>query len=246
MKRVGRFLVVVALAGCAGAEEPLARPEEVAPVDPAVAELERRIAGVEARLAKGDDEVLRRDRLVLSVALVELRRQLAAGVAADLARVVADAERSVDIERARVASAAAPTPRTRNPRGHALAPIPAASGAVDLPTDAPDEEEKDGSKQDGKIGKARVVDDGSGQPAALLSAVEGKLPAMEACLGDLDDDVTIQVIVRLDTGVVKDPRVSGIAAEPAGCIGDVLRTVRVPNGPSGSKIVRFPLYFAAR
>jgi hypothetical protein len=67
---------------------------------------------------------------------------------------------------------------------------------------------------------------------------------MEACLGQVDEDVTLQVTVRLDaSGRVRTARVSGVKGRAAGCISRVLRRVRVPDHEGGTRIVRFPLYF---
>jgi hypothetical protein len=209
-----------------------------------VAELERRLSEVEAQLERSDDAALRRRRLVITVALVALERRLAAGEQPpDAEALLADADRWVTGEQEARQRVAQPPP-----------PKPAPPGLqVTQPRETlvaePEEKGEEKSAKDDKptgVEKARVQDDPA-RPAALMSEVERKLADMEACLGDLDADVEIQVALRLDaSGAVKDPRVTGVAGKPAGCIGDVLRGIRVRDHQGGSRVVRFPLLFSAK
>ncbi len=105
----------------------------------------------------------------------------------------------------------------------------------------PVEEERRGG-DGGRVEKARV--ESESRPRNLMTAVQRRVAAMESCLGSLDDDVTLQVTLRMDAGgAVRAAKVSGIDGGAASCVSRVLKRVRVPDHDGGTRIVRFPLYF---
>jgi hypothetical protein len=105
-----------------------------------------------------------------------------------------------------------------------------------------DEAEGEADDDTTTVEKARVEDEE--RPHALMSAVRRRSADMEACLEDIDSDVTLQVTVRLDSsGAVRDPKIAGVGNAVAACVADVLRSVTVSGHDGGSRVVRFPLYF---
>lgn len=100
----------------------------------------------------------------------------------------------------------------------------------------------DPSGGEGQREKARV--EVESRPRGLMTAVQKRVPEMESCLGGIDDDVTLQVTVRLGAGgQVRLAKVRGVASREASCVSRVLKSVRVPDHDGGTRIVRFPLYF---
>lgn len=281
----------VAIAGCqppSGA--PAVSPTE-AKSSPSAAELTRaaldgRLAETEAKLDATEGEERRAElashRLVLTIALVELERRIAAGETA--APNVEGLITSVELMLASRRGFPRRAPSKQPTSGKAAANAPVASeappreelepdlddllddrsrhmkarGKTAKPKIAEDRLDGDGfaSSEDesedephaklesklGRIEKARV--EVESRPRGLMTAVQRQIGAMEACLGQLDADVTLQVTVRMDAGgAVRIAKVGGVAGAPATCLARVLQRVRVPDHDGGTRIVRFPLYF---
>lgn len=253
------------------------------PVEAARSELDERLVDTEAKLAASKDETERGElaarRLVLTVALVELDRRVAAGETA--APNVEGLIASVELMLAAPRHSPRRAPRTavleadKGKGDVATGEVPPREEkdgdllrAVDKPlemhrrgepkpklasgprggvgedddgfTDTEDEGEPEGKA--GRIEKARV--EVESRPRGLMTAVQRQLGAMEACLGELDDDVTLQVTVSMDAGgAVRIAKVGGVGATTASCVARVLQRVRVPGHDGGTRIVRFPLYF---
>lgn len=258
------------------------------------AALEQRLAAVEAKLDatadEGDRRALARQRLVLTIAIVEVGRRIGAGDsgAVDVDRLLISVERSL-AKRARPPRADSSGGKVgRGPGRQGLrpetppieeeemerdlddlrqnkkdkgketvkgvardktcapgdplcaAPPPHQTATSPKPTDSLDGYGSDG--EGGRIEKARV--EGESRPQGLMTAVQRRLGAMESCLGELDDVVTLQVILRMDVaGAVRDAKVSGVNPGVASCVAGVLKRVRVPDHDGGTHVVRFPLYF---
>jgi hypothetical protein len=233
-------------------------------------ELERRIAEVEGQLAIAPDGearvALSERRLVLSIAVAELGR-LEVGAKLTVEEHIAQATamlaaRRREETRSRSVVVAAPSvdksvknqvpraaeeleqqdleaaPGTTKSKFDSKPPAPQGLpvGHAPQPTSTAPRE------QGGKVEKARVASES--QPPGLMAAVEREVGAMEACLGDLDGGVTLQVTLRLNAaGAVSNAKVGGVTGEAALCVRRVLQRVRVPDHDGGTRVVRFPLYF---
>ena len=254
--------------------------------------LEQRLAAVEAKIDTTTDEAerraLARQRLVLTIAIVEVGKRIGAGEtdAPDVDRLLISVERSlagrsqpdrsrsfggkanaerkpgrqglrretppveeeeadpVDVKqdkksRGTTTVKGVTTGKECAPGDPLCGPPPHQTAASPKPIEALDEY---GGEGDGRIEKARV--EGESRPQGLMTAVHQRLGAMESCLGEVDDVITLQVILRMDAaGAVRDAKVSGVNPGVASCVAGVLKRVRVPDHDGGTHVVRFPLYF---
>ena len=230
-------------------------------------------AELEARLRAGASEAERKElthrRLVLTVAIAELSRRIDAGdrERIDVERLLSSVELALREPAGTGPGGRGVTARnaketaTRERDRRILRPLPKSKDKAsrtnntieeELPDDGleppPPEPTataaalKSDKEEGGRIEKARV--EVESRPRGLMTAVRRQLESMEACLGHIDDDLRLQVTVRMDSaGAVRNAQVRGVTGGVAGCISDVLRRVRVRDHDGSARIVRFPLFF---
>ncbi len=86
-------------------------------------------------------------------------------------------------------------------------------------------------------------------PSGVLRAVGSRVAQLSACMpASAGDSPSLRLTARIDEqGALRDPRFSGASLDPqtSGCLGDVLRSVRVSDHQGGSRVFSVQLYLGS-